>query len=171
MNPITVAVSSCLMGHKVRFDGADKRSAIVELEICGRFRCVPLCPEYAIGLGVPRAPIQLVRDGDDIRVLGVSNNAMDVTLSLQKYADFISSTLPQICGYVFKARSPSCGLQDTPVFDLHGIEIDKRGGAYASQIVDLVQNLPVIDEIQLEDMQLRTKFIKKVEDYAQFSRE
>lgn len=150
----------------MRYDGNDKRSSVVELEICGRFRCLPLCPEYAIGLGVPRAPIQVVRHANEIRVLGVSNNGIDVTTLLQKYADFISSTLPQICGYVFKARSPSCGLHDTPIFDLNGSEIDKGRGAYASRILDRLGDLPVIDEIQLEDSQLRTDFMNKVERYA-----
>ena len=46
-----IAVSSCLLGHKVRYDGNDKRSSIVENELCTRFHCVSICPDHVITVG------------------------------------------------------------------------------------------------------------------------
>ena len=161
-----IAVSSCLLGHKIRYDGNDKRNKVVEEEICNRFSCIPVCPEYAIGLGVPRHPVHLVQIGGSIRVLGVSDSSQDITDLLGDYADFVCNSLPQICGYIFKARSPSCGLIDTPVFNERNDEISKGRGAYASRIALRKPTLPVIDEIHLAVPAMRIDFIQRVENYA-----
>lgn len=168
MKPIAIGVSSCLLGHKVRYDGHDKRNALLEREICTRFQCVPLCPEYAIGLGVPRDPVHLIKTDEKISVIGVMDSTVDVTQSLEEYAEFVSHSLRHsLCGYVFKARSPSCGLMDTPVFDVQGNEIGKSQGAYAARVIRNHPALPVIDELQLTDPFRRREFIQNVEDYAQ----
>ena len=165
-NRIAIGVSSCLLGHKIRYDGNDKLNSIVENVICTRFHCIPLCPEYAIGLGVPRDPVQLIKSGETIRVLGVKNQARDITVMLQQYADFITSALPQIRGYVFKARSPSCGLVDTPIFDKNNQEITTGRGGYARQITYRNSAMPVIDEINLTDPARQAEFIQAVEIYS-----
>jgi uncharacterized protein YbbK (DUF523 family) len=167
MKPIAIGVSSCLLGHKIRYDGNDKRNALIESEICTRFQCVPLCPEYAIGLGVPRDPVHLVKTGDRYSVFGVRDRSVDVTKALQAYAELISCSLGNLCGYIFKARSPSCGLVDTPVFDDQGNEIGESRGAYAARIILCNSALPVIDEMQLTEPLRRREFIQKVEDYSQ----
>ena len=164
-NCITIAVSSCLLGHKIRYDGKDKYNDRIAKDICNQFTCVPICPEYAIGLGVPRTPIQLVRIGRNTKVLDGENKSLEVNKALVNYANFISESFKYMCGYIFKARSPSCGLYDTPVFDGKGQAIAKGRGAYARQIIRMNTSLPVIDEIQLEDTHLRKEFIRGVEDY------
>ena len=50
---IVIGISSCLMGQKVRFDGNPKESRYVTQELTQKFDFVPICPEIAIGLGVP----------------------------------------------------------------------------------------------------------------------
>jgi uncharacterized protein YbbK (DUF523 family) len=166
MKQIAIGVSSCLLGHRVRYDGRDKRNSIVENELCSRFQCIPLCPEYAIGLGVPRAPVQLIQDGENFAVVGVADCSMDITTSLRGYADFVGNTLIDLCGYIFKSRSPTCGLTDTPVFDHHGKEVGKGRGEYAARLIRHCADLPAIDEIQLADPNLRQEFILQVETYS-----
>lgn len=56
---IRIAISSCLLGEKVRFDGGHKRAAYVTEVLANYFDLVPVCPEVAIGMGVPREPIHL----------------------------------------------------------------------------------------------------------------
>ena len=46
-----VAVSSCLLGEKVRYDGTDKYCASLS-ELAGQIRLVAVCPEVEIGLGI-----------------------------------------------------------------------------------------------------------------------
>ncbi len=170
MKRIIIGVSSCLLGHKVRYDGNDKRNSIIENDICARFRCVPLCPEYAIGLGVPRDPLHIIQFAESRRVVRVADQSVDVTAQLQQYADFVCGAWAQICGYIFKARSPSCGLVDTPVFDFLGNEINKGPGGYTAQILRRLGTLPVIDELQLADPVRRRDFVQKVERYSQSSK-
>ena len=166
LNRIAIGVSSCLLGHKVRYDGSDKRNSIVGNQICNYFDCRPICPEYAIGLGVPRDPIQLVKLDTGIRALKVADKTIDVTYPLVQYAAYVFNALPQICGYVFKARSPSCGLTDTPIYNQSGDVNAKGRGVYANQICELKNSLPVIDEIQLAILEARQEFIREVERYS-----
>ncbi len=59
---LTLAISACLLGNEVRYNGGHKQSTLCS-EVLGRhFDLVPLCPEVAIGLGTPRQPIRLVGD-------------------------------------------------------------------------------------------------------------
>jgi uncharacterized protein YbbK (DUF523 family) len=170
VNKIVVAVSSCLLGHKVRYDGSDKRNSVVEHQLCTYFDCRPICPEYAIGLGVPRAPIRVVKVDNGMHAVSVVDHTVDVTDALALYANFICDILPQICGFIFKARSPSCGLSDVPVFGKNGNEIALGAGIFANQICQLKDPLPVIDELQLADRNERLEFIEKVEAYSRSSR-
>ena len=50
---IRLGVSSCLLGEEVRYNGGHKRSRYVTDVLSDYFEYVPLCPELAIGLGVP----------------------------------------------------------------------------------------------------------------------
>ena len=115
---IILGVSSCLLGHNVRYNGEHKLNQIIAHTICSQFQCIAICPEYAIGLGVPRKPVQLVKNENKVKVLGVEEPNKDITQSILHYADCILSIHPNLCGYIFKARSPSCGVTDTPVFDI-----------------------------------------------------
>ena len=81
---IKVLVSSCLLGEPVRYHGGDARCAN---EILERWRAegrvVPVCPETAAGLPVPRPPAEIA-GGDGSAVLrGVAtvgdSSGMDVT--------------------------------------------------------------------------------------------
>jgi len=166
VNSIVIAVSSCLLGHKVRYDGNDKRNSIVVNQLCNYFDCRPICPEYAIGLGVPRDPIQVVKIDLDLRALSLSDKWTDMTDTLIRYANFVCDGLPQLCGFILKARSPSCGLSDVPVYDERGDQISTGSGIFAGQVRRNKIFLPVIDEIQLAEPEAREKFIVEVKRYS-----
>ncbi len=51
---ITVGISSCLLGEKVRFDSGHKQSTYVNKELRDYFDFVSVCPEVGMGLPVPR---------------------------------------------------------------------------------------------------------------------
>jgi uncharacterized protein YbbK (DUF523 family) len=66
---IKVLVSACLLGERVRYNGADARCASEVLERWAREgRLVPFCPEVAGGLPVPR-PAAEIAGGDGGAVL------------------------------------------------------------------------------------------------------
>jgi uncharacterized protein YbbK (DUF523 family) len=106
---IRIGVSGCLVGERVRYDGEDKRDAFIADTLGAAFELVPVCPEVAIGMGVPRPPIRLVGDPLHPRALGVDDPALDVTAPLTAYGRRMAVELDDIGAYIFKSRSPSCG--------------------------------------------------------------
>ena len=160
MKPLCLGVSSCLLGFNVRYDGNHKCDSYIK-DTLGRYaELVPLCPEVAIGLGVPRPPIQLVGSVRAPRAVGVEQPRLDVTARLAAYAGRVMSELTDISGYIFKSRSPSCGLTDVPV---HGARANVSGaGIYAGAWRARQPLLPVIDEARLRDARARANFLEQV---------
>ena len=160
---IRLGISSCLLGQRVRYDGNHKRDAYIAGILARDFELVPVCPEVAIGLGVPRAPIELAGNASAPRALGVEDAALDVTRPLAAYGRRMARALPDISGYIFKSRSPSCGIGKVPVRGS-----GRRAGAsgiYAAAFMAARPLLPVEDEDRLKDTQVRENFIQRVRVY------
>ena len=147
-----VAVSACLAGEKVRYDGGDKLLPIYTL-LYRELNLIAICPEMGAGLGVPRAPIQLVEFDGQVRALGRENRRLDVTLALQNFAALSSQQLMNdysLCGYLWKSRSPSCGLGSTPLFSADGIEISRTSGIQAEYFRRNLPHLNYCEDAALE---------------------
>ena len=50
---LKVGVSSCLLGEKLRWNGEDKRDAVLLDELNKLFEYVSVCPEVEVGMGPP----------------------------------------------------------------------------------------------------------------------
>ena len=165
---IRIGISSCLLGQKVRYDGGHKRDPFL-VETFGRHvEWVPVCPELEMGLGVPREPIHLVAAaGGGARLVGVKSGT-DHTAAVQKYAkrrlDGLASL--DLCGYVFKSDSPSCGLWRVKVWREAGQPARNGRGAFAAALVERFPHLPVEEEGRLSEARLRENFIERVFAYA-----
>lgn len=169
MNKIPVGVSQCLLGDKVRYDGGHKFNRFLAQTLEEFFEFHPVCPEVAIGLGVPRKPIRLVIHGTETRVLGIENPEMDVTDALIAHAETISREMPEICGYVFMQKSPSCGVFGMKRYLPNGYSIDSEGrGVYAKRLMELMPLLPVEEAGRLNDPGLRDNFLARVFAYHDF---
>lgn len=163
LTDIRIGISSCLLGQEVRFDGGHKRDTFITGTLSRYFAFVPVCPELAIGLGVPREPIQLVGTAGDIRVVGTRNPELDVTERLRAYGRAMAARLGDLCGYIFKARSPSCGMERVKLRPAHGGMPSQRGvGQYADAFMTAAPLLPVEEEGRLNDPVLRENFLERV---------
>lgn len=99
-----VVVSGCLLGQDVRYDGSSKPSEAV-LSLAHKVEAVPVCPETAGGLPVPRPSAEqlggrvLLSDGRDVtsEFVAGADRTVEVARSMR-------ATLA-----VLKAKSPSCG--------------------------------------------------------------
>lgn len=159
---LRIGVSSCLLGNAVRYDGQHKRDAYVERFLANQFELVPICPEVGIGMGVPRPPMRLVGHPSHPRARGIANSALDNTEKLRDYAQQILREYGDLCGYVFKARSPSCGLMAVDVFDHEGAVVGAGQGVFAAAIVASGAQFPMVEESQLSDASTRESFIARV---------
>ena len=164
-----VGVSACLLGHQVRYDGGHKRNAFLFGELEKHLEYIPICPETAIGLGIPRPPIRLVGDYADPRVLGVADPSLDVTRKLTEYAETQVATLSHLSGFVLKKDSPSCGMERVKVYDPAGGSAVRKGtGAFARVLMQRLPLLPVEEEGRLNDAVLRENFINRIYVYQRW---
>lgn len=62
-----IGISACLLGENVRFNGGHKQSQLCSEVLAAYFDFVPLCPEVAIGLGIPRETIRTVGDARPLK--------------------------------------------------------------------------------------------------------
>ena len=170
--PLPVAVSECLTGSAVRYDGTDAHDSFPHNALEGLLSLVPICPEVGVGMGVPRPPIQLVGDPRAPRVLVVRDSSIDVTEALAAYVHTRSTQLDGVYGYVFMERSPSCGLYSVPVHAVEGDEPPSRTGrgSYASAVLKLNPELPAEENGRLFDAEVRESFLDRVFAYAHWRR-
>ncbi len=171
MSKIPVGVSQCLLGEQVRFDGGHKRSRYLTDVLAQFIEFRPVCPEVAIGLGIPRKPIRLVVKDDQTRVVGVADPEMDVTDALVAQAEAAAAQMPDICGYVFMQNSPSCGVYGMKRYRTNGYTMDAKGrGAYAQRFMELMPYLPVEEAGRLNDAGLRENFLTRVFAFHDFKK-
>ena len=164
--PIRLGVSSCLLGNAVRYDGGHKRAPFVT-DLLGSFvEWVPVCPEVEAGMSTPRPALHLVREGGEIRLLEVASGR-DHTRAMQRFAARHVRALRDLdlCGYVLKKDSPSCGMTRVKVYGEKNAPRKDSRGLFAAQLLDAFPDLPVEDEGRLHDEKLRENFIERVYAY------
>lgn len=165
---IKVGISSCLVGQKVRFDGGHKQSKYCQQVLANHFDFEPICPEMAIGLGTPRRAIRLVKDEDIIRVVA-SDGSFDVTEKLNDFSVQSSRQLGHLSGYIFCAKSPSCGMERVTLYQAGSNNGQRDGvGVFAAQVMKDHPLLPVEEDGRLNDPLLRENFITRVLAYHQW---
>ena len=158
MKALRIGISSCLLGDEVRWDGGHKLAGW--LGDFANVEWVRVCPEMEIGLGVPREPIRLVREGSRIALRGVDSNT-DVTERMADWSGRFLAGLDDLDGYVLKSRSPSCGLRDVPV---EGDTTAGRG-LFAEELVRAHPELPVAEETDLGTREGRERFVARARAY------
>jgi uncharacterized protein YbgA (DUF1722 family)/uncharacterized protein YbbK (DUF523 family) len=165
-DPIVVGVSSCLLGQQVRFDGNHKRDKTITDELSKHWRYLSICPEMAIGMGVPRRPIRLHGNVTAPNAVGVSDKSIDVTQALMEFGRQKARQLTHISGYIFKKGSPSCGMERVRVYHGDNDLLSTNGvGLYARQIMLANPLLPVEEEGRLTNIELRENFVQRVHVY------
>ena len=157
-----VAVSACLLGQAVRYDGQNKYTSLIAEELKKHCKLIAVCPEIEIGLGIPRTKIQLTQIGSAIRVLKTDGSKSDVSGALQQIAiQFAKQNT--LSGLVLQDKSPSCGIGNTKLFSETGVQIGVSSGVFAKTIMDLMPNLVVVQASQLMSKYDIGQFVKSLE--------
>ena len=99
-------ISACLLGFECKYSGGSNKLSDEEIALLKKeYRLIPVCPETAGGLPVPRDPSE--RLGDKV----VSSKGKDVTAEFVKGAE-TALYLARRYGCkkaLLKRNSPSCG--------------------------------------------------------------
>ena len=124
----TLLISACLLGAKCKYSGGSNALPPETLAaLKARYHLIPVCPEVAGGLPVPREPGE--RQGDRV----VSRSGRDVTEAYRRGAE-AALALARRFGCrkaLLKARSPSCGSGQIYDGSFSGRLIDGDGVAAA----------------------------------------
>jgi uncharacterized protein YbgA (DUF1722 family)/uncharacterized protein YbbK (DUF523 family) len=168
---LPIAISQCLLGAEVRYDGSGARATYPHSALAALFDYRGICPEVGIGLGTPRDAIRLVGDPSNPRVIGVKDPDVDVTEALHAYGRAQVAGLDTVVGYVFMKGSPSCGLFQVKVYphddgQVTGAPTRNGRGAYAAAVVRGRPDLPVEENGRLHDPVLRENFVTRTFAYA-----
>ena len=167
--PLRVGVSACLLGQNVRYDGGHKRDRYLT-DILSRYcTFVPVCPEVECGLGVPREAMRLCGDPEAPRLV-TAKSGLDLTglmrdFALKRIAELAGENL---VGYIFKAKSPSCGFDRVKVYHEGGAPTRRGVGLFARAFMDRFPLVPVEDEGRLNDPGLRENCIERIFTLARF---
>jgi len=161
---IVLGISSCLLGNNVRYDGGHKYDAWLVETLGPWVQWVPVCPEVECGLPVPREALRLVGDPEKPQLVHVKSG-VDQT---QRMLDWSTPRIEalrgkRLCGYVFKSKSPSSGMERVKVYPPQGGPARKIGvGIFAREFMKAFPLLPVEEEGRLHDPVLRENFIERI---------
>jgi uncharacterized protein YbgA (DUF1722 family)/uncharacterized protein YbbK (DUF523 family) len=169
--PIRIGISSCLLGQEVRFDGGHKRDPFLTDTLGPQVEWVPVCPEVEMGLGTPRETLRLVRSAGSAHPFRMvtTRTVIDHTDAMNRWAvrrlEELATDEPDLCGYVLKKDSPSCGMERVKTYSERGRPERNGRGLYATALMQRFPTLPVEEEGRLNDPRLRENFIERVFAY------
>lgn len=124
-NKPNILISACLLGNPVRYDGSD---LLIKHPLLKTWqeerRLIPICPEVAGGMSIPRAPAEIVKD-NTLKVIDC--NDKDVTKAFLLGAKTtLELALKNNCSVaIMTESSPSCG--SSTIYDGSFSGVKKNG--------------------------------------------
>ncbi|MFZ5995722.1 MAG: YbgA family protein [Thermodesulfobacteriota bacterium] len=166
---IRLGISACLLGSKVRFDGGHKWDRFITDTLGQYVEYMPVCPEAECGLGIPREPMRLTGEPDSPRLVTV-RTAQEHTKRMARWVRkrMVELAKEGLSGFIFKARSPSCGVREIQVFNEEGGRVKNGVGIFARAFMDHFPLCPVEDEDRLHDPAVRENFIERIFVYKRW---
>lgn len=160
---IKIGISSCLLGEKVRYDGGHKHDHYLTDTLGKYVEWVPVCPEVDCGLPVPREAMRLEGNPDDPHLI-TRVSRVDHTAGMKKWAATRLMALKEedLCGFIFKSRSPSSGIRSVKVYTSSGMPSTRGRGIFGGAFIDTFPLIPVEDDGRLHDPSLRENFIERI---------
>lgn len=161
---IKIGVSSCLLGERVRYDGGHKHDPCLTGTL-GRYCIfVPVCPEVGCGLAIPREAMRLEGEPAQPRLM-TRYSRVDLSEKMRTFCARKVKELEgeDLCGFIFKKNSPSCGLSRVPLY--HN-EVETKGGRglFVAAVAEHFPLLP-LEEGELDDPRRWENFMERVSSY------
>ncbi|MGM0622662.1 MAG: YbgA family protein [Campylobacterota bacterium] len=161
-----IAVSSCLLGNEVRYNGGHKRDKFITDTLSKYCEYAPFCPED-IAFKTPRDAMRLVEHKDRPLQVVTVNSGKDLTQDLtQACQDELTRVdLKTVSGIIFQAKSPSCGFGSAKTYLTNGYSSGKTDGLFVQACKEVMPHLPMEEEARLNDAWLRENFIMQLFAY------
>lgn len=160
---LRLGISACLLGQEVRYDGGHKLSRFLRDTLGQYVDYVPVCPEVECGLSTPREPMDLLGDPEAPRMV-TTRTGIDHTGRMLRWARQRVEELEHegLHGYIFKAKSPSCGMARVKVYDDAMVPHSVARGLFARAFMERFPLLPAEEEGPLDDPGLCKRFIEQI---------
>jgi len=167
-------ISACLEFDKVRYNGQSIPSKIIR-DLTPFVDFIKVCPEYEIGLGVPREPIRIVKKENEYRLIQHNTNK-DVTDDMNQFADEFIKNLKEVDGFIFKSKSPTMGVKNIKVYSgMKGSPvIEKCGGFFAGKIAIKFEGYSIEEDDRLNNKKIREHFLTLLflfSEYREYSKQ
>ena len=163
-----LGVSACLLGTACRYDGVGATDKFIVDILQKYFQTVPYCPETIIW-GSPREAIrQTLSETGELKIVTSTKNPKDVTTELENISKECVDKIQNddLCGFILKSSSPTCGLERVKVYKPFNAPSVKNGvGVFAKKIKEKYPYLPVEEEGRLIDPWLRENFLMQIFAY------
>lgn len=163
LKPIKLGISSCLMGNKVRYDGGHSHDRFLTQTLGLFVDYVPVCPEVECGMPTPREAVRLVGASENPKLV-TQKTAVDKTDQMKTWIKDRLKELAKedLCGFIFKSKSPSSGLYRIRVYGDDG-KVRKNGtGLFAKAFTETFPRIPAEEAGRLHDPKLRENFIENI---------
>ena len=169
MEKISLGISTCLLGEKVRYDGGHALDRFLKETLGAYVRYVPVCPEAECGFGIPREAMRLTGDPEHPRLI-TNRTGIDHTDRMAAWAGARVAKLENddLCGFIFKSNSPSSGMERVKVYDEKGVPRKIGVGIFARIFMEHFPLLPVEEDGRLHDPILRENFIDRIFTYKRY---
>jgi len=163
LKPIKIGISSCLLGNMVRYDGNHSHDPFLTQTLGLFTEYIPVCPEVECGMSIPREAIRLMGDPENPRLVSNEKN-IDKTEAMKTWAEGKLKALEKdnLCGFIFKSKSPSCGLYRIKVYGGKGGFSKTGTGIFARAFTEKFPRIPVEESGRLQDPELRENFIENI---------
>lgn len=171
METIRIGVSSCLLGNKVRYDGGHKHNRYLTDVLAEQFELMVVCPEAEVGMGTPRETVRLEGAADNPSLIAPRSGA-DWTQRMNAYSRkrALELSRAELCGFIFKKGSPSCGMFRVKVMSDKGSPERKGRGLFAAEFARRFPLIPCEEEGRLTDPRLRENFIERIFGFHRLKR-
>ena len=163
MERIRLGISSCLLGQEVRYDGQHKLDRFLRDTLGQYVEYVPVCPEVECGLPIPREAMRLSGDPASPHLITIRTQR-DLTDQMHGWIRprLLELEREALCGFVFKSKSPSSGMERVKVYDHNGVPHKVGSGLFAAAFMRHFPSLPVEEDGRLHDVRLRENFIERI---------
>jgi uncharacterized protein YbgA (DUF1722 family)/uncharacterized protein YbbK (DUF523 family) len=160
---IKLGISACLLGEKVRYDGTHQHDRFLTDTLGKYVEYVPVCPEVECGMPIPREALRLVGVPESPRLV-TRKTHIDHTDQMLGWAAKRLAELEKedLCGFIFKSRSPSSGMERVKVYSDKGMPVQKGVGVFARVFMKHFPLLPVEEDGRLHDLKIRENFIERI---------
>ena len=152
-----IMVSACLLGQKCKYNGGDNFNEKVAA-LQAEHEVIPVCPEAAGGLPIPRIPCEIVRG----EVIDQSGESRDREFREGAEKCLAIAEMEHIDLAILQSRSPSCGIRQ--IYDgTFSRRLTEGSGVFASLLAE--KGFRVMD---VEDFEANADSVMRI-DISEFS--